>query len=105
MPIQPFKHVDRLYSQAHTRYMELLGGMDLVLIEQPDAPPHPYNLLMTREFMMIVPRRAECVEEMSINAMGFMGSLFVETELNLNESRPRHHSGTSKCRGEALGNN
>lgn len=38
----------------------------------------PYNLLLTREWMWLVPRRAERWREMSINALGFAGSLFVK---------------------------
>ena len=61
----------------HKRYIELLTSLTLISSKDTEETPKPYNLLMTREFIMIVPRRAECVEEMSINAMGFMGSLFV----------------------------
>lgn len=44
-----------------------------------DGAPAPYNLLLTREWMWVVPRRAECWRQMSINALGFAGSLFVKT--------------------------
>jgi sulfate adenylyltransferase (ADP) / ATP adenylyltransferase len=37
----------------------------------------PYNLLVTRRWMMLVPRSEERVEGVSINALGFAGSLFV----------------------------
>ena len=37
----------------------------------------PYNLLVTRRWMLLVPRSAECVEGVSVNALGFAGSLFV----------------------------
>lgn len=37
----------------------------------------PYNLLVTRQWMMVVPRAREHVEGISINALGFAGSLFV----------------------------
>ena len=67
----------------HQRYLGLLTSLNLVTSEAADDKPAPYNLLMTREFLMIVPRRAECVEEMSINAMGFMGSLFVRDKAQL----------------------
>ncbi len=66
-------------AELRQRYIDLLKSLSLLATEQPA----PYNLLMTREFMMIVPRQAECIEEMSINAMGFMGSLFVRDETQL----------------------
>jgi ATP adenylyltransferase len=37
----------------------------------------PYNLLFTRRWMLLVPRSGECVEGISVNALGFVGSLFV----------------------------
>ena len=37
----------------------------------------PYNLLLTRDWMLAVPRSRECHAGMSVNALGFAGSLFV----------------------------
>jgi sulfate adenylyltransferase (ADP) / ATP adenylyltransferase len=37
----------------------------------------PYNLLVTRRWMLLVPRSQECVAGVSVNALGFAGSLFV----------------------------
>jgi ATP adenylyltransferase len=37
----------------------------------------PYNLLLTREWMLLVPRTRECVDSISMNALGFAGCLFV----------------------------
>jgi ATP adenylyltransferase len=39
-----------------------------------------YNLLATRDWMMIVPRRAEAFEGIQINSLGFAGSLFVRSK-------------------------
>lgn len=39
----------------------------------------PYNLLVTREWMLLVPRSRERFEAISINALGFAGSIFVKT--------------------------
>ncbi len=41
------------------------------------AWPRPYNLLVTRRWMLLVPRSREHFETISINALGFAGSLFV----------------------------
>ena len=40
----------------------------------------PYNLLITRRWMLLVPRSAECFHAISVNALGFAGSLFVRGE-------------------------
>lgn len=37
----------------------------------------PYNLLVTRRWMLVAPRAAERVDGISLNALGFAGSLFV----------------------------
>jgi ATP adenylyltransferase len=40
----------------------------------------PYNLLVTREWMLLVPRSAKCFDGISINALGFAGVLLVRNE-------------------------
>lgn len=43
----------------------------------------PYNLLLARNWMLVVPRSREAFEGISINALGFAGSLFVRDEAQL----------------------
>ncbi|MBF5040977.1 ATP adenylyltransferase [Aggregicoccus sp. 17bor-14] len=45
--------------------------------------PRPYNLLVTRRWMILVPRRAAAWEGIELNAMGFAGSLLVRTHQQL----------------------
>ncbi|MEJ2131872.1 MAG: phosphorylase, partial [Gammaproteobacteria bacterium] len=45
------------------------------------------NLLMTQDWMLIVPRGQEHVAGVSINALGFAGSLFVESTEELERLR------------------
>jgi len=40
----------------------------------------PYNLLATRDWMLLVPRPQAEVRGINVNALGFAGSLFVKTE-------------------------
>ncbi|HEY9876480.1 MAG TPA: hypothetical protein V6D12_23845, partial [Candidatus Obscuribacterales bacterium] len=40
----------------------------------------PYNLLATREWMLIVPRSQERFESISINSLGFAGAMLVRNE-------------------------
>lgn len=47
----------------------------------------PYNLLMTPRWMLLVPRSAEHVEGMSVNALGFAGSLFVRDAAQMQRVR------------------
>jgi ATP adenylyltransferase len=43
----------------------------------------PYNLLVTRHWLLLVPRSEECFEGISINALGFAGALLVRNEAQL----------------------
>ena len=47
------------------------------------CPAAPYNLLVTRDWMLVVPRRQERYESISVNALGFAGSLFVRERADL----------------------
>ncbi len=39
----------------------------------------PYNLLLTRRWILLVPRTIECYESMSVNALAFAGALLART--------------------------
>ena len=45
-----------------------------------NQPSGAYNLLVTQQWMMIVPRTQEGFESISINALGFAGTLLVRNE-------------------------
>ena len=46
--------------------------------------PRPYNLLVTRQWMFLVPRSTECFEGISVNALGFVGGFLVRDEKQSN---------------------
>ncbi len=48
-------------------------------------PASPYNLLCTREWMLLVPRSAEHASGMSVNALGYAGALLVRNDAELHE--------------------
>ncbi|KAM3097355.1 phosphorylase [Phormidesmis sp. 146-35] len=45
-----------------------------------DRPSGAYNLLATREWMWMVPRSQESFQSISVNSLGFAGTLFVRDE-------------------------
>ncbi|SAL79516.1 ATP adenylyltransferase [Caballeronia terrestris] len=45
--------------------------------------PMPYNLLCTRDWMLLVPRSVSHVEDIAVNALGFAGSIFVRDEAQM----------------------
>jgi ATP adenylyltransferase len=67
---------------AFERYRKLLVavGIDAIEINGETHPAAPYNLLFTREWILLVPRSAEFVEGVAVNALGFAGTLFVRNE-------------------------
>jgi sulfate adenylyltransferase (ADP) / ATP adenylyltransferase len=46
---------------------------------------NPYNLLITREWLLIVPRMQEQFESISVNSLGFAGTLFVRNQEQFNQ--------------------
>lgn len=60
-------------------YRALLDAAGVGALEVDGEPcqASPYNVLVTRRWMLLVPRSAERVEGISVNALGYAGSLFV----------------------------
>jgi len=58
-------------------YGTLLSALGMSL--QPPQPSTPYNLLLTRQWMMVVMRSQESYRSIPVNALGFAGSLLVKT--------------------------
>lgn len=67
---------------AFERYDALLDAFGLrgAEVDGEVRQSAPYNLLLTRQWMLLVPRSVEFVDGISVNALGFAGSLFVRNE-------------------------
>jgi sulfate adenylyltransferase (ADP) / ATP adenylyltransferase len=64
--------------------MRLLQAYEaLCRFAEVDCARHPYNLLATRRWAMLVPRSRNCFEGISVNALGFAGSLLVRNRAQL----------------------
>ena len=73
-------------------YHAMLRAVDLwtdISFNRPDEKTPPYNLLVTREWMLLIPRVTEFYESISVNALGFAGALLVrnEREMKILKSR------------------
>lgn len=64
-------------------YHSLLKQVGLSANSNTFKQPGAYNLLVTREWMMLVPRSQESAHGISINSLGFVGSLFVKNQTSL----------------------
>ncbi|HYW22066.1 MAG TPA: DUF4922 domain-containing protein [Nodularia sp. (in: cyanobacteria)] len=60
-------------------YQSLLSAVGLEAIDD-NRQSGAYNLLATREWMLIVPRSHENFEAISVNSLGFAGALLVRNE-------------------------
>jgi len=65
-------------------YREMLRTVGLSDGEREPTVPGPYNLLVTRQWMFLVPRSVECFEGISVNALGFAGGFLVKDAQQLN---------------------
>lgn len=103
VPGLPFRHAfaaldpalaERPFALAevlHERYQTLLQrlGMGPIRIDGEIRQSGPYNLLVTRDWLLLVPRRQEEFAGISINALGFVGSLFVRNQAQLDTLKSR----------------
>jgi ATP adenylyltransferase len=91
----PFRHAfARLAPHAtapevHAVYRELLHrcGISAVATADGEMQSAPYNLLVRRGWMLVVPRSRERFESISVNALGFAGSLFLRSQEALERVR------------------
>lgn len=65
------------YTRALNKCIESVDGLRE---SSSDTMPFPYNLIVTRRWMLLVPRREECFESVSVNSLGFTGCLLVRNE-------------------------
>lgn len=81
----PLQAADRLYSL----YLKMLESSNIRGVPTPAGlrQSAPYNLLLTRRWMLLVPRSRECFDAVSVNSLGYAGSLFVRNDEQLENVR------------------
>lgn len=72
----PFQAAEATLERYHT----LLRAVGLQDGANGNRQSGPYNLLATREWMMIVPRSQEDFESIAVNSLGFAGALLVRNQ-------------------------
>jgi ATP adenylyltransferase len=96
IPALPFPHAFRRLDPRTCEAASLLdayfallaaAGLHVIASDAGARASSPYNLLATRRWMLVVPRRQECFETISVNALGFAGSLFVRDDAELETLR------------------
>jgi ATP adenylyltransferase len=89
----PFRHAFTRLAEGDTarpevvlaRYRELLelAGVDAVRRDGLEWQSRPYSLVVTHEWMLVVPRARDRFDGISINTLAFAGSLFVRDAAQL----------------------
>ncbi len=71
--------------QTFDIYCDMLRhmGMEAPERDRPARQSGPYCLLVSREWMLLVPRSTEFFEGISINSLGFAGALLVRDEVQM----------------------
>lgn len=79
----PFRHASHRGRASHFAYRRLLDSAGIT------GEGQPYNLLVTRDWMLLVPRSREFCGTISLNAIAFAGGLLVrdDEEMRLLKSR------------------
>lgn len=75
-------HSAETVHQCYRTMLQLVGLLDQATQESGPSVG-PYNLLVTRDWMFLVPRSVECYQGISINALGFAGALLVRDQQQL----------------------
>jgi ATP adenylyltransferase len=72
---------------AYRRLMNALGLRAAASDDTPTQQTVPYNLLLTMHWMLLVPRTVAHAQCISINALGFAGSLFLRDSAQMETVR------------------
>lgn len=97
VPALPFRHAfarldpslrqnpDEAARVTYELYTRMLaaGGLSAHRSDNCQRQSDPYNLLVTRDWMLLVPRTQEGYAGISINSLGYAGSLFVRSSEEL----------------------
>lgn len=86
------------------RYHQLLSHLDIHdPTNQWHGPQrHAYNLLGTRNWLMVVPRRQDDYLGISVNSLGFVGSLLVKNQTQMDQLKQIGPMALLKAVGHAI---
>jgi len=79
-PVANVQRAAELAAEAHDLYLRLLAAVGIrgLACAGETRQSAPYNLLVAEDWVLVVPRLAERFGSVSVNALGFAGSLFVK---------------------------
>jgi ATP adenylyltransferase len=86
---KPGQALSAAAKEAADGYAALLVATGIEAGGKRSRQPRPYNLLITRRWMLVVPRTQEFFASVSLNALAFAGTFLVHDRRQLDELR-RH---------------
>ncbi len=78
-------------------YRQMTAQLGLKIDGATGRISQAYNLLITRRWMLLVPRASECFEQISLNALAFAGALLVHNEDQLAQLQATTWLSILKC--------
>ncbi|HEB27038.1 hypothetical protein LCGC14_2368540 [marine sediment metagenome] len=81
--MNPIEALKETAERNHKNYHRLLT--DLKLSSGSDGRMPPHNMLMTRDYLWVIPRRKSSHEGLAVNALGFAGMLLVRDKNQLGQ--------------------
>ncbi len=77
---------DDIAQKTFDLYSRMLDRLEMAVpsMQGPVLQSGPYCLLVTREWMLLVPRSTEFFDGVSINSLGYAGALLVRSEEQMN---------------------
>jgi sulfate adenylyltransferase (ADP) / ATP adenylyltransferase len=96
-PKLPYRHAIALFKAVDftqpltvaddllVHYQDLLATLNLIHHSAATEPLGAYNLLVTRQWMCVVPRSQESFAGIPVNSLGFTGALLVKNEAQLSQ--------------------
>jgi len=86
--IQRSGDLEQAAARSLADYRSMMRHVGADVPETPDElVATPYNLLVTRRWMLLVPRVRECFGDISLNALAFVGALLVRNAAQLERLR------------------
>lgn len=77
-------HIPQEFAENNCQsYYRLLNDLNVTLQEDGLMPPH--NMLMTRDYLWVIPRSQESHRGLAVNALGFTGTLLLKSDIQLKQ--------------------